>query len=86
MFKHHPASNLLNRETFRKWKCKEPGEKEAFVILKFDKAVSINCVDVGNDGSALVEVSVARSGNSGDDQYEVVKLFIFYVVFPVLSE
>ncbi|ODM91803.1 DNA repair protein XRCC1, partial [Orchesella cincta] len=68
---NHPASNLLNRDTYRKWKCKEAGEKEAFVILKFDQAVNFNCVDIGNDGSALVEVFVARSG-SGEPQYEVL--------------
>lgn len=42
------------------------------MILKFDKAEQINCVDIGNDGAALIEVSVARSGTGGDPNFEVL--------------
>jgi len=60
--KNHPTSNLLRKDTYRKWKCKEAGEKEVFVILKFEKAVYFTAVDVGNEFSSHVEIQVARSG------------------------
>ena len=30
----HPAENLLNAETYRKWKCAAAGEKQAVVVLQ----------------------------------------------------
>ncbi|CAG7831823.1 unnamed protein product [Allacma fusca] len=59
---NNPASNLLKGETFRKWKCKEPGEKLAYVIMKLEKAETISSLDIGNEHSAFVEVLVGRSG------------------------
>lgn len=53
---------MLNPDTFRKWKCKEAGETEAFVILKLEKAEKILSIDVGNECSAFVEIFVGRSG------------------------
>ncbi|XP_050729841.1 DNA repair protein XRCC1-like [Eriocheir sinensis] len=60
---NHPADNLLRSDTFRKWKCTpNNSEKQSFVILKFEKLSSINSLDIGNDGSALIEVLVSREG------------------------
>lgn len=69
-FQNHPASNLLNRDTYRKWKCRETGEKDAYVILKFEKAVTFTAIDIGNESSSMVEVLVGRSGNA-DIKFEV---------------
>ena len=33
-FQNHPAENLLNAETYRKWKCATAGEKQAVVVLQ----------------------------------------------------
>ncbi|OXA42604.1 DNA repair protein XRCC1 [Folsomia candida] len=69
---NHPASNLLNRESFRKWKCSETSKSRSeFVILKFDQAVQIMGIDIGNEASAFIEVQVARSGTS-DPKFEVL--------------
>lgn len=60
---NHPADNLLRADTYRKWKCApNTSDKAAFVILKFDQLTSINSLDIGNDGSALIEVLVSREG------------------------
>ncbi|KAK8380787.1 hypothetical protein O3P69_008018 [Scylla paramamosain] len=60
---NHPADNLLRADTYRKWKCApNTSDKMAFVILKFDQLTSINSLDIGNDGSALIEVLVSREG------------------------
>ncbi|XP_045109722.1 DNA repair protein XRCC1-like isoform X1 [Portunus trituberculatus] len=60
---NHPADNLLRADTYRKWKCApDTSNKMSFVILKFENLTSINSLDIGNDGSALVEVLVSREG------------------------
>uniref|UniRef100_UPI00358E0124 DNA repair protein XRCC1-like n=1 Tax=Myxine glutinosa TaxID=7769 RepID=UPI00358E0124 len=57
------AENLLRADTFRKWQS-AAGVTQAAVILQFEKAEKISQVDVGNAGSAFVEILV---GNSSDD-------------------
>ncbi|XP_055636700.1 DNA repair protein XRCC1 [Toxorhynchites rutilus septentrionalis] len=69
--KDFPASNLLAKEA-RKWKCREQGEKSAFVVLRLDKELSINGIDIGNEHSAFIEVLVARSGPSNPDFKEIL--------------
>ncbi|XP_035211970.1 DNA repair protein XRCC1-like isoform X1 [Stegodyphus dumicola] len=61
--KVHKAENLLIPETYKKWKCATPGEKNASVVLQFEKATKIHSLDIGNDGSAFVEVLVGRSSD-----------------------
>uniref|UniRef100_A0A2L2YD80 DNA repair protein XRCC1 n=1 Tax=Parasteatoda tepidariorum TaxID=114398 RepID=A0A2L2YD80_PARTP len=69
--KVHKSENLLNPETYRKWKCATPGEKNASVILQFEKATKIHSIDIGNESSAFVEVLVGRSSDSVND-YKVL--------------
>jgi DNA-repair protein XRCC1 len=68
----HVAENLLKKETTRKWNSAEPGEKTLSVILQLEKATIIDGMDIGNDGSAFVEVLVGRSGSTSDDGYQVL--------------
>ncbi|XP_069974361.1 DNA repair protein XRCC1-like isoform X2 [Penaeus vannamei] len=58
---NHPADNLLRQETHRKWKCAAGlSEKQASVTLKLERLTSIRSIDIGNAGSAFVEVLAAR--------------------------
>ncbi|XP_064119934.1 LOW QUALITY PROTEIN: DNA repair protein XRCC1-like [Macrobrachium nipponense] len=60
---NHPATNMLSAETFRKWRCAQDScGKQATVTLKLERLSSIHSVDIGNNGSAFVEVLVAREG------------------------
>lgn len=54
-----PASNLLAKG---KWKCKEEGEKQAWVCLQLEELSTITNIDIGNNGAAFVEVQVGRHG------------------------
>ena len=63
-----PASNLL---TNSKWKCKEEGEKQAWVCLQLEELSVISNIDIGNNGAAFVEVQVGRQG-CDQDQMKVI--------------
>lgn len=69
---NHPAENLLSSETFRKWKC-APGTvgNQSTVTMKLERLSSIHSIDIGNEGSAFVEVLVGREG-AGDFQLLLV--------------
>uniref|UniRef100_A0A131YYP7 DNA-repair protein XRCC1 n=1 Tax=Rhipicephalus appendiculatus TaxID=34631 RepID=A0A131YYP7_RHIAP len=67
--KVHKAENLLKPETYRKWKCATPGEKQASVILQLEKASVISSIDIGNESSAFIEVLVSRSSDSAQDYH-----------------
>lgn len=69
--KNFPAENLLKNDGFKKWKCSTGNEKSATVTLQFEKASEINQIDVGNEGSAFVEVLVGKS-TSKEDSFQVV--------------
>ncbi|XP_061403542.1 DNA repair protein XRCC1-like isoform X2 [Lethenteron reissneri] len=62
----HRVDNLLSGDAHRKWRCL-PGEKEASFILQFEKAEKILSVDVGNEGSAFVEILVGNSSSNDSD-------------------
>nr|XP_029734884.1 LOW QUALITY PROTEIN: DNA repair protein XRCC1 [Aedes albopictus] len=66
-----PAANLLGKDA-RKWKCRDAGEKNAFVVLRLEKPLTINGIDVGNEHSAFVEVLVARSGPTNPEYKEIL--------------
>lgn len=66
-----PASNLLAKEA-RKWKCREPGEKSAFVVLRLEKTLGINGIDIGNEHSAFIEVLVGKSGPANPEFKEIL--------------
>ncbi|ELK12702.1 DNA repair protein XRCC1 [Pteropus alecto] len=69
----HCAENLLKADTYRKWRAAKAGEKTISVVLQLEKEEQIHRVDIGNDGSAFVEVLVGRSaGGAGEQDYEVL--------------
>jgi len=55
----HPATSLLSKG---KWTCKDEGEAEAWVILQLEEMSIISNLDLGNNGSAFIEVQVGRLG------------------------
>lgn len=65
--KLHTANNLLSSDGFKKWSTEKPGETKATVILQLESEVTIRGVDIGNNGSAFVEVLVGKS-SQGDDE------------------
>uniref|UniRef100_A0A8D0DLM7 DNA repair protein XRCC1 n=1 Tax=Salvator merianae TaxID=96440 RepID=A0A8D0DLM7_SALMN len=68
----HCAENLLKADTYRKWKAAQPGEKQVSVILQFEKEEQIYSVDIGNEGSAFVEVLAGNSASASEQNYEVL--------------
>ncbi|XP_053699980.1 DNA repair protein XRCC1 isoform X1 [Synchiropus splendidus] len=68
----HKADNLLSADTYRKWKAAKPGEKQTSVILQFEKEDQIHSIDIGNEGSAFIEVLVGNSSATRDQDYEVL--------------
>uniref|UniRef100_A0A480JQU2 DNA repair protein XRCC1 n=1 Tax=Sus scrofa TaxID=9823 RepID=A0A480JQU2_PIG len=69
----HCAENLLKADTYRKWRAAKAGEKTISVVLQLEKEEQIYSVDIGNDGSAFVEVLVGSSaGGAGEQDYEVL--------------
>ncbi|KAM3872653.1 DNA repair protein XRCC1 [Diretmus argenteus] len=68
----HKADNLLSSDTYRKWKAARPGEKQTSVILQFEKEEQVHSLDIGNEGSAFIEVLVGKSSAVRDQDYEVL--------------
>uniref|UniRef100_A0A665UVG5 DNA repair protein XRCC1 n=1 Tax=Echeneis naucrates TaxID=173247 RepID=A0A665UVG5_ECHNA len=68
----HKADNLLSSDTYRKWKAARPGEKQTSVILQFDKEEQVHSIDIGNEGSAFIEVLVGNSSAVREQDYEVL--------------
>ncbi|XP_060756530.1 DNA repair protein XRCC1 isoform X2 [Neoarius graeffei] len=68
----HKAENLLSSETYRKWKSAHPGEKQVSVILQFEKEEQVHSIDIGNEGSAFIEVLVGHSTSVKDQDFEVL--------------
>ncbi|XP_061453139.1 DNA repair protein XRCC1 [Rhineura floridana] len=68
----HCAENLLKADTYRKWKAAQAGEKHISVILQFEKEEQIHSIDIGNEGSAFVEVLAGSSASSSEQNYEVL--------------
>ncbi|XP_069057429.1 DNA repair protein XRCC1 isoform X2 [Pleurodeles waltl] len=68
----HKAENLLKADTYRKWKASKAGEKQVSVILQLEKAEQIHSLDIGNEGSAFVEVLVGHSTSASEQDYEVI--------------
>ncbi|KAM9431813.1 DNA repair protein XRCC1 isoform 1-T4 [Clarias gariepinus] len=68
----HKADNLLSSDTYRKWKCARPGEKQLSVILQFEKEEQVHSIDIGNEGSAFIEVLVGHSTSIKDQDFEVL--------------
>ncbi|XP_076004676.1 DNA repair protein XRCC1 isoform X2 [Genypterus blacodes] len=68
----HKADNLLSSDTYRKWKAVKPGEKQTSVILQLEKEEQVHSIDIGNEGSAFVEVLVGNSSAVREQDYEVL--------------
>ncbi|XP_075845277.1 DNA repair protein XRCC1 isoform X1 [Microtus pennsylvanicus] len=71
----HCAENLLKADTYRKWRAAKAGEKTISVVLQLEKEEQIHSIDIGNDGSAFVEVLVGSSAGgatAGEQDYEVL--------------
>lgn len=68
----HKADNLLSSDTYRKWKAARTGEKQTSVILQFEKEEQVHSIDIGNEGSAFIEVLVGNSSASREQDYEVL--------------
>ncbi|XP_072836256.2 DNA repair protein XRCC1 isoform X1 [Pogona vitticeps] len=68
----HCAENLLKADTYRKWKAAQPGEKQISVILQFEKEEQIHSIDIGNEGSAFVEVLAGSSASASEQNYEAL--------------
>ncbi|CAH8624718.1 unnamed protein product [Dicrocoelium dendriticum] len=64
--KVYPASNLLKSSSFSKWQSEKGGTKQEAVELSFERPVEISRLDIGNNGSAFVEVLVRRSASSDE--------------------
>ena len=41
----------------KKWRSGNPGERQVSAVLQLERASVISSIDIGNDGSAFVEVS-----------------------------
>ncbi|XP_064617203.1 DNA repair protein XRCC1-like isoform X2 [Liolophura sinensis] len=65
--KNHPAENLLKAGGSYKWKGATPGEKQLSAVIQLEKAYQIYSLDIGNEGSAFVEVLVGRSSSPDQD-------------------
>jgi DNA-repair protein XRCC1 len=67
---NQPTENLIKDGAYRKWRCKSAGEQKAWVEFQLEKTSLISAVDIGNHGSAFIEILVGRSGCS-DEDYKV---------------
>eukprot|EP00112_Aurelia_sp_Birch-Aquarium-sp1_P026789 Seg973.2 transcript_id=Seg973.2/GoldUCD/mRNA.D3Y31 product="DNA repair protein XRCC1" protein_id=Seg973.2/GoldUCD/D3Y31 len=68
----NPAENLLKPEAYFKWRCASSGENKAVVIIQLEKATQIHSIDIGNNGSAFVEVLAGRSTWDSNEEYKVL--------------
>lgn len=68
-----PASNIKsNNSTTNKWKCKEAGEKSAFIVIQLDRPQKISGIDIGNENSAFIEVLVKKNGSTNDEFQQIL--------------
>ena len=73
----HRADNLVSGASgagaaTKKWRCAGEGEASAHVVLRLERACAIESVDVGNFGSAFVEVQVGRGGGEEDGAFSTL--------------
>jgi len=58
--KVYKAENLLSPEGSKKWRAGRAGTAQEVVVLALEKPMRLSGVDIGNFGSALVEIQVGR--------------------------
>lgn len=68
----HPAENILKPESYFKWKCATAGERQVSVVVQLEKSTKIHSIDIGNNGSAFVEVLVGRSSWGPSEEHKVL--------------
>ncbi|KAF7261907.1 hypothetical protein EG68_00875, partial [Paragonimus skrjabini miyazakii] len=61
-----PASNLLKSSSFSKWRGEKGGTKQEVIDFSFEEPVEVNRLDIGNNGSAFIEVLVRRAASAID--------------------
>ncbi|KAA3672426.1 uncharacterized protein DEA37_0008672 [Paragonimus westermani] len=61
-----PASNLLKSSSFSKWRGEKGGTKQEVIDFSFEEPVEISRLDIGNNGSAFIEVLVRRAASTID--------------------
>jgi hypothetical protein len=66
----NPVSNLKNADLYRTWQT-NGYVKKATVDIAFSKPTKIALVDIGNAGSAFVELLVGKQ-DSSDEQFQVL--------------
>ncbi|XP_071497124.1 uncharacterized protein [Diadema antillarum] len=69
----HRAENLLGPSQWRRWLC-APGDRSGSVQveIQLERAVKIGFIDIGNYGSALIEIQVRRSSATDMDFQTIV--------------
>ncbi|XP_067173032.1 LOW QUALITY PROTEIN: DNA repair protein XRCC1-like [Apteryx mantelli] len=67
----HCAENLLRPESYRPWRGARAGEKQICVVLQFAREARVHRIEVGNEGSAFVEVLAGAAAAPGQD-FEVL--------------
>ena len=65
------AENLTGKSKNGKWRCANAGESQASVVLQAKSPFKIGSVDIGNWGSAFIEVMVRRQ-ESPDSDFQVL--------------
>lgn len=55
---------------YKKWSSNKATDDQIECILEFDRASQISSIDIGNDGSAFIEIFVSRSDRS--DQWQIL--------------
>jgi DNA-repair protein XRCC1 len=68
----HCAENLLKPEQYKKWLSSKGSDERITCILELEKSSLISSIDIGNDGSAFVELFVSRSSSSKPDDWTVL--------------
>ena len=63
----YEAANLLKS---KKWRCQNVGEQQVSLVLQLSAPSQIHGIDIGNNGSAFVEVQVSRQASFND--YKVI--------------
>lgn len=63
---------MENSSTTKKWKCGNSKDNSSFVVFKLKEPKKINAINIGNEGSAFIEVLVADSRDQRSDFKELL--------------
>ena len=61
------AENLLTSSEVKKWRTLTEGESQLTAVLQMEKGGQISMIEIGNYGSAFVEIQVGRKGSIEQD-------------------